>query len=78
MPDGQDQRESRSTLTPEEEAELKQLCEEYATTSALLRKEIATVGNPPEPLRVQIILDAETKAASILTRIKKILGADRS
>ena len=78
MPDGQDQRESRSPLTPEEEAALKQLCEEYATTSALLRKEIATVGNPPEPLRVQIILDADTKATSILARIKEILRADRS
>ena len=78
MPDGQDRREPRSLLTPEEEAELKQLCEEYATTSALLRKEIATVGNPPEPLRVQIILDADTKATSILARIKEILRADRS
>jgi hypothetical protein len=39
MPDGQDQSEPRSPLTPEEEAELKQLYEEYATTSALLRTE---------------------------------------
>jgi hypothetical protein len=69
--------EPRAALSPEEEAELEQLCEEYATTTANVRKEIKVVGNPPDPVRVQTIFDAEAKATAILARIKNILVDDQ-
>ena len=61
------------TLDDEEQVELHRLCEEYTTATGAVRKAFR-VGNPPEPGRVQLLLQAEAHAAAIVERIKQLLG----
>ena len=66
--------EARAPLSPEEEAELDRLCEEYSVAIAAVRKNMR-FGNPPEPGRVLIFVESEANAAAILAKIKQIVGA---
>ena len=65
--------ETLTSLTPDEEAELNRLCEEYAVATAAVRKNMR-FGNPPEPGQVLIFVESAKSAAAIVGRIKQILG----
>lgn len=79
-PSGRIRAEERRTMTeapphlaPDEEAELDRLCEEYAVAIAAVRKNMR-FGNPPDPGCVRMFVESEASAASILAKIKQILG----
>jgi hypothetical protein len=63
--------ETPAPLTPEEEAELDRLCEEYAVATAAVRKNMR-FGDPPDPGRVHMFVESEASAAAILAKIKQI------
>jgi hypothetical protein len=59
-------------LSSEENSELQRLCGEYKTATLAVSKTLH-VGNPPDPGKVQLFLDAEAKAAAVVARIREIL-----
>ena len=66
-------KEAPTPLSPDEEAELNRLCEEYASAMAAVRKNMR-FGNPPDAGRVLMFAEADATAAGIVTRIKQLLG----
>jgi hypothetical protein len=69
--------EAPAPLSPDEEAELDRLCEEYAAAMAAVRKNMR-FGNPPDPGRVLMFVELEASAAAVLGKIKQILGVAAS
>ena len=63
----------RAQLNPEEAAEFERLSEDYSVATGHLRKTLR-VGNPPEIGEVQLFLEAELQVASIIRRLKELIG----
>jgi len=67
--------ELSKTLTTEQEAQLKDLCEAYKTCSLAVSKALH-FSRPLEAGQVQLFLKAEAEATRVLAQIKQILGLD--
>ncbi len=63
----------RAQLSPDEVTEFERLSEDYSNATGNLRKTLR-VSNPPEIGEVQLFLDAESHVASIVQRLKELMG----